>query len=135
MDRRFVLSGAAIASVGLLASSAFAQTEMAMGAAEQKHVTDTGMVGSLSLATSRLAVKKASNSNVKGFAALEVAEQETTNDVLMSLMQPASDASGKMKKPSDAAVAAMLTADEQAMLEQLEGLSGADFDEIGRAHV
>src|ERR1700709_2830753 len=75
----------------------------AMGAAEQKHMMETMAAGSMSLAASRVAAKKARDEDVKQFAEFEVAEQETIPDVLASMKDP-SKARGKMNPPSDAEV-------------------------------
>jgi putative membrane protein len=131
MHRRSILSGLAIASAGLVALPVFAQSasgEAAMGEAEIKHAEQTGMVGSLSLASSRLAVEKATDDMVKKFAALEVAEQETVADVLMSMKMSADEAEGALKKPTDADVEAMLDDEGKQKLEELRGMSGEEFD-------
>lgn len=122
MHRRQMLARVAAASVAVMATSAlgtaaFVQTasaqtampgEAAMGEAEMKHAKETGMVGSLSLATSRVAEGKASDAMVKKFAAFEVAEQETIADVLMSMKADPASAEGALKKPSEAEVEAMI---------------------------
>jgi len=99
MLRRNIMALAAVLPVAALTARAFAQeaapaaaptpatkpseAEMAaMGEAETTHAKDTGMVGSLSLLQSRLAVEKASDAKVKQFATWEVAEQETIGDIL-----------------------------------------------------
>lgn len=101
--------------------------QSAMGAAEQKHVMDTMAAGSMSLAASRVAVKKARDEDVKQFAMFEVAEQETIADVLMSMMDP-SKASGKIKPPSDAEVRQNVPQNEQAMLDKMQQMDGKEFD-------
>lgn len=91
MNRRTILASAAFAAAipGLLSAPAFAQTPTTPGEAEKKHAADTKMVGSLSLATSRVAEEKASDALVKTFAKWEVAEQETIADILKSMKGPA----------------------------------------------
>lgn len=133
MHRRQMLATAAAASLSLNAASAFAQTgttggEMKMGEAETKHAEATGMVGSLSLATSRVAVDKASDAMVKKFAGFEVAEQETIADILMSMKADPAAAEGALKKPSDAEVEAMIAPADKDMVTKLSGMSGAEFD-------
>jgi putative membrane protein len=53
-----------------------------MGQAEIQHIEDTLTVGSLALATSKVALEKAQHPLVKQFAQFEVAEQETVAEVL-----------------------------------------------------
>ncbi|WP_244492493.1 DUF4142 domain-containing protein [Aureimonas sp. AU22] len=139
MHRRQMLASAAAASVALMATSvltqsAFAQTAMpgeaAMGEAETKHAEETGMVGSLSLATSRVAAEKATDAMVKKFAGFEVAEQETVADILMSMKADPASAEGALKKPSEAEVEAMIDPAGKEALTKLRGLSGAEFDKM-----
>ncbi len=141
--RKTLLATVAAASLALVAAPAMAQTAapatpaagtmapgaaMPMGEAEMTHGTETGKVGSLSLATSRVAVEKASDPMVKMFAEFEVAEQETISDVLMSIKASPDAAEGALKKPTDAEVQAMIDAAGKTELEKLQGLSGAEFD-------
>jgi len=131
MNRRTILASAAFAAAipALLTAPAFAQTPTAPGEHEKKHAADTKMVGSLSLATSRVAEEKASDAMVKAFAKWEVAEQETIADILKS-MEGTGKAEGALKPPTTAQVEAMLDAEGKASLEKLKGLSGADFDKV-----
>lgn len=98
-----------------------------MGAAEQKHVTDTMAAGAMSLVASRVAVKKASDEDVKEFAEFEVAEQETIADILMAMKDP-SKASGKINKPSDTEARQHVAKDDLAALEKMEQMDGKKFD-------
>ena len=134
LHRRQMLAAGLAGSVGLIVTSALAQTSgssnMAMGEAETKHAEETAQVGALSLATSRVATEKASDAMVKQFAEFEVAEQETISDVLMSMKADPSAAQGALKKPSEAEVEAMIPASEKEKLTQLQGMSGAEFDKM-----
>ncbi|MBB3950886.1 DUF4142 domain-containing protein [Aureimonas jatrophae] len=134
MHRRQMLASAAAASVALMATSVLAQSAMpgeaAMGEAEMKHAKETGMVGALSLATSRVAEEKATDAMVKQFAGFEVAEQETIADILMSMKADPMQAEGALKKPSEAEVEAMIDPAGKESLEKLRGLSGAEFDKM-----
>jgi len=130
MNRRTMLTAVAAAATlpTLLSSTAtFAQTAAAPGEAEKKHARDTKKVGSLSLATSRVAVDKASDPMVKEFAKWEVAEQETIADILKS-MEMDGKAEGALEPPSDSEIEAMLEAEGKAALEKLKAASGAAFD-------
>lgn len=135
IHRRQMLVTAAAASVSLIATSALAQTtaasgETKTGEAETKHAIDTGMVGSLSLATSRVAVTKASDAMVKKFAGFEVAEQETIADILMSMKADPMAAEGALKKPTDAEVEAMIAPAGKETATKLKGMSGTEFDRM-----
>ena len=99
----------------------------AMGAPEQKHMMETMAAGSMSLAASRVAVKKARDEDVKQFAEFEVAEQETIADVLTSMKEP-SKASGKLNPPSDAEVRKNISQEDQAMLQKMEQMDGKEFE-------
>ena len=85
-------------------------------------------VGSLALVTSRIAVKRAQNAQVKEFAEMEVAEQETIAEVLKSMKQPKAETMGQAPKPTDAEAMAMLDAKGKQMAQKLESASGAAFD-------
>ena len=127
MNRRHMLTTtvALAALPAMLASVARAQgTAMAP---EKKHAEDTKKVGSLSLATSRVAKEKATDPMVKAFAGWEVAEQETIADILKS-MESEGKAEGALKPPSSSEVEAMLDAEGKATLDKLKAASGAEFD-------
>lgn len=133
MERRSVVTGLGF---GLLASTwAAAQDKMpspspavAMGDAEAQYLTRTMTAGSMSLATSRIALEKAKDSDVKEFAQFEVAEQETIADVLKGMKEPG-DVSGMVKPPSKAEVDAGLDAKGKQMVEKLSAAkAGEGFD-------
>jgi predicted outer membrane protein len=142
MLRRNIVTLAAAVPFTLLATRAFAQEvaptpatrpvegadETGMGEAETTHAEQTGMIGSLSLLQSRLAVGKASNEKVKQFAEWEVAEQETIGDILKSMKMGMDDAQGALLPPTDDEARAMAGADAESMLTEMEALSGAEFD-------
>ena len=131
MKRRSILmaTAAAAALPALLSyASAFAQTTSPPpGEAEKKHAEQTKVVGSLSLATSRFALEKASDPTVKEFAKWEVGEQETVGDILKS-METDSKAEGALKPPTEAEVEAAFDADGKAAVDKLRSLSAAEFD-------
>lgn len=128
MNRRNLLkSTAALAMVPTMIASAQSVVAASSEDAEKKHAEQTKTVGSLALATSRVALEKASDPMVKAFAKWEVAEQETIADILKS-METDDKAVGALKPPSDAEVEAMLDAEGKSTLEKLRAASGADFD-------
>jgi len=122
-----ILAGLAAA----IATPAFAQTQTSggnLGDAENKYVKALMPVGSLSLATSRVAMQKATDANVKEFARFEVAEQETIADVVKALQNPGS-ISGEVKAPSDAEVRQNLDHEGQDAFQKLQSTqAGAGFD-------
>jgi len=110
---------AAATLAALLSSPAFAQTAPAPGEAEKLHA-----VGSLSLATIRVSVEKASDPMVKEFAKWEVAEQETIADILKS-MEMDGKAEGALKPPSQDEVEKMLDPEGKGIPRQAEGRARA----------
>ena len=83
----------------------------------------------MSLEASRIALKKAQNPKVKEFAQLEVAEQETIADVLKSMRDQSTPASGQVKAPSAEVVQTNLDAKGKQMMEKLQKAeAGAGFD-------
>src|SRR5579871_4451624 len=131
IPRRTILAAAAATAT----TSVFAQTPPARTSAganasgpEAQHIQQTMMVGSLSLALSRIAEQKASFPKLKQFARFEVAEQETVADVLRSLENPG-QVSGTVKPPSEAEVEQHLDQNGRAMVQKMRSApSGAAFD-------
>lgn len=110
MDRRRLLTGAAALAAALPAArAAFAQEAAAMGEMETA-ILELGM---FSLMTSQLALEKGESDAVKVFAELEAAEQ--------AAVARAFGAEG---------AEIPLTPEHQQMLEQLQGLEGAEFDRM-----
>ncbi len=138
MLRRNLVALAAVLPAAALATRAFAQDAAApaadmampaMGEAEMTHAEQTGMVGSMSLLQSRMAVEKAADAKVRMFAEFEVAEQETIADILKSMMEDGpNDAQGALQPPTDEEVMTMAGPDAAAMMSEMEALSGAEFD-------
>ncbi|UHC18988.1 DUF4142 domain-containing protein [Methylobacterium currus] len=111
------------------AAAATGKTGARMGEAEARYVADILAAGSASLATSRVALSKASGGDVKRFARCEVAEQETIADVLKAMRGPAQTASGQAKPPVEPEVTGQLDPKGKAMLDKLEQAeSGKAFD-------
>jgi len=142
MNRRRALTAVAtVIAMPAFAFSAFAQnapssvsektgnTAAMMGEAEAKHAADTSTVGLMSLETSRIALKKAQHPKVKEFAQFEVAEQETIADVLKSMRDQSTPASGQVKAPSAEVTQTNLDAKGKQMVEKLQKAeAGAGFD-------
>ncbi|MCF4129086.1 DUF4142 domain-containing protein [Methylobacterium sp. SyP6R] len=82
-------------------AAATGNTGARMGEAEAEHAADTLAAGSASLAASRVALRKASDDDVKQLARFEAAEQETIADVLRAMRDPSQAASGQVKPPAE----------------------------------
>lgn len=131
MNRRELMGLAALAAAPLALAATqgrAAESDMAMDEAEKKHATDTKMVGTLSLAASRVATTKASDAMVKQFAGWEVAEQETIADILKTMESGSMKAEGALHPPTEAEAEAMLDEEGKKKLADLKGMSGAGFD-------
>jgi len=127
VPRRTVLVALAAAA----AHSSFAQTQSTPGGdagPDEQYVRETSAIGSLSLAVSRLAQEKAQTDDLKEFAQLEAAEQETLADVLKSLHNPG-PIDGTVKPPSDAEVEQYLDRRGREKLEKMRAApAGTEFD-------
>ena len=128
VPRRTVLVALAAAA----AHSSFAQTQSGPtpggdAGPDEQYLRETSAVGSFSLAASRLAHEKAQTDDLKEFAQLEAAEQETLADVLKSLRKPLID--GTVKPPSDAEVEQYLDRRGRERLEKMRAApAGMEFD-------
>ncbi|KAA2241222.1 DUF4142 domain-containing protein [Salinarimonas soli] len=139
MDRRHVLAtlAAAVAAGPALAqqtmgsgssgaamsgtSSQMSGGMMPMGQAEQQYMQRTMMVGSVALETSKIALEKARNDDVKQFAKFEAEEQQTVAEIIRSMGDPSSTASTQSMPQGDMA----------QMVEKLRGTqAGAEFDRM-----
>lgn len=103
-----VMIGAGATFVGSLLDSATVHAQTSTAGLQSR----VAVLGTASLQTSKLALAKASNPQVKMFAKFEAAEQETMGKILkdMGTTVPAPSAEGK------------------ALLTKLQSLSGAAFD-------
>lgn len=124
IERRLVL-----ATLGaFVASPALAEIPQSDAASpEARYMKDTLALGSLALASSQLALQKASHPKVKEFAQFEVAEQQTLADVLKSLKSE--PPARKVNPPSEAEVKQNLTPPASQQLDKLQSAqSGPEFD-------
>lgn len=142
MDRRALLLGGLAA---LVAGSALAQTGGSsaspspaapganrsggpMGQAEMQHMQQTMQLGMVAMESSRMAMSKARNEDLKRFANFEVQEQTTLAEVLRSMMDPAATAATGQP---DAAMQGSVQMDAGArdMMQKLDSQkAGAEFD-------
>jgi putative membrane protein len=127
--RKLLMSGAiAVAGLSVLGRTSFAATDAA-GSAEKQHMDNTMRVGSLSLATSQLALEKAHNEYVKMFAEFEVAEQETIADIIKTMQGAGSNATTGQASPPTAIIHDQLDAKGKQVLDKLKSVkAGEDFE-------
>jgi putative membrane protein len=162
MDRRIVLAGLAAAVVatpvlaqqsggsssstmpsGTAASgSSMNQGAMRagqMGQADMQHMTDTMRLGMVAMETSRIALTKAQNDDLKMFAQFEVQEQQTVSEILRSMMDPsataATGAQNSTASQSNTSMASnmgnmQMDAQGREMVQKLQQASGAEFDRM-----
>jgi putative membrane protein len=119
-----------------------------LGQAEMQHIQQTLQLGMIALETSRIALQKARNENLKQFAQFETDEQTTLAQVLQTMMDPTATAatgaptqnpsaqtgSSASSTPAAAAASAarapdsMLDAKSREMIQKLQQASNAEFD-------
>jgi putative membrane protein len=158
MDRRLVL----VSLTAAVAAPVFAQQSNQSGGTppnttarsgllgpdEMQHIQQTLQLGIVALETSRIALQKARNENLKQFAQFETDEQTTLAQVLHTMMDPTAPAatgattqsqsaqtgSSASSTPTTAASSAarapdsMLDAKGQEMIQKLQQASDAEFD-------
>jgi putative membrane protein len=155
MDRRALLGGLAAA---LVVGPALAQTSGSspampsgssgsmpmnrmggqMSQADMQHMQQTMQLGMVALESSRIAMSKVRNEDLKRFANFEVQEQTTLSEVLRSMMEPAataatgSTASGQAGQSSATAMPAMqMDASARDMMQKMQNQqAGAEFDKM-----
>jgi putative membrane protein len=153
MDRRALLGGLAAA---LVVAPALAQTGGSapatpsgssgtvpmnrtggqMSQADMQHMQQTMQLGMVALESSRIAMNKVRNDNLKRFANFEVQEQTTLSEVLQSMMEPAATAStgsaGNQASPSNMNVPPMqMDASARDMMQKMQNQqAGAEFDKM-----
>lgn len=155
MDRRALLAGLAAAAVAapVLAQTSGSPTTAQpgaagasggagmsanrtggqMGQAEMQHMQQTMQLGMVAMETSRIAMNKARNDDLKKFANFEVQEQTTLSEVLRSMMEPAATAAtgGATSQQHQAAMQGNMQMDAQSrdMIQKLQSQqAGAEFD-------
>jgi putative membrane protein len=155
MDRRALLGGLAAA---LVVGPALAQTSGSspsmpsgstgsmpmnrmggqMSQADTQHMQQTMQLGMVAMESSRIAMNKVRNEDLKRFANFEVQEQTTLSEVLRSMMEPAataatgSTASGQAGQSSATAMPAMqMDASARDMMQKMQNQqAGAEFDKM-----
>ena len=145
MDRRALLGGLAAAVVALPAlaqTSGSSSSTMpsagaggaamnAMGDAEMQHMQQTMQLGMVALETSRIALNKARNDDLKQFANFEVQEQTTLSEILRSMMDPSATAATGSTAGQAAMPNVQMDASARDMIQKLQGQqAGAEFDKM-----
>ncbi|WP_262299030.1 DUF4142 domain-containing protein [Microvirga sesbaniae] len=150
MDRRTLLGGLAAA---LVVAPALAQTGGSspampsgssgampmsqpggqMSQADMQHMQQTMQLGMVALESSRIAMNKVRNEDLKRFANFEIQEQTTLSEVLRSMMEPAATAAtGSAGGPSTAAMPPMqMDPSARDMIQKMQNQqAGAEFDKM-----
>jgi putative membrane protein len=143
MDRRALLGGLAAVVVALPAlaqtsgsssstmPSAGGAAMNAMGDAEMQHMQQTMQLGMVALETSRIALNKARNDDLKQFANFEVQEQTTLSEILRSMMDPSATAATGSTAGQAAMPNVQMDASARDMIQKLQGQqAGAEFDKM-----
>ena len=104
-------------ALSLLSAAALAQSP---SLPDPDFVMKAGVGNTFEIEEAKLALEKASDPKLKDFANMMIADHQ---DALKTLQQTDAGKSAKM----------MLDAPHQAMLDNLKGFSGADFDKIYKA--
>ncbi|MBQ0821473.1 DUF4142 domain-containing protein [Microvirga sp. HBU67558] len=150
MDRRTLLGGLAAA---LVVAPALAQTSGSsssmpsgssgsmpmnqsggqMSQADMQHMQQTMQLGMVALESSRVAMNKIRNEDLKRFANFEIQEQTTLSEVLRSMMEPAATAAtGSAGGQSTTAMPPMqMDASAGDMMQKMQNQqAGAEFDKM-----
>jgi putative membrane protein len=151
MDRRALLGGLAAA---LVVAPALAQTSGSpsttpsgssgampmnraagqMSQADMQHMQQTMQLGMVALESSRIAMNKVRNDDLKRFANFEVQEQTTLSEVLRSMMDPgATAATGSASGQSGQSTMPPMQMDASArdMMQKMQNQqAGAEFDKM-----
>jgi putative membrane protein len=150
MDRRALLGGLAAA---LLVAPALAQTSGSspampsgssgamspnrtggqMSQADMQHMQQTMQLGMVALESSRIAMNKVRNEDLKRFANFEVQEQTTLSEVLRSMMDPgATAATGSAgNQASQSGMTMQMDASARDMMQKMQNQqAGAEFDKM-----
>jgi putative membrane protein len=151
MDRRALLGGLAAALVitpalaqtsgssstmpsGSTGSMPMNQAGGQMSQADMQHMQQTMQLGMVALESSRIAMNKVRNEDLKRFANFEVQEQTTLSEVLRSMMDPgATAATGSAGSPAgqSAMPAMQMDASARDMMQKMQNQqAGAEFDKM-----
>jgi putative membrane protein len=148
MDRRALLGGLAAA---LVVAPALAQTSGSssampsgssgsmpmnraggqMSQADMQHMQQTMQFGMVALESSRMAMNKIRNEDLKRFANFEVQEQTTLSEVLRSMMDPGATAATGSASSQPGQPAMQMDASARDMMQKMQNQqAGAEFDKM-----
>jgi putative membrane protein len=148
MDRRALLGGLAAA---LVVAPALAQTSGSsstmqsgssgsmpmnraggqMSQADMQHMQQTMQLGMVALESSRIAMNKLRNDDLKQFANFEVQEQTTLSEVLRSMMDPSATAATGSASSQSGQSAMQMDASTRDMMQKMQNQqAGAEFDKM-----
>jgi len=148
MDRRALLGGLAAA---LFVAPALAQTSGSsstmqsgssgsmpmnraggqMSQADMQHMQQTMQLGMVALESSRMAMNKIRNEDLKRFANFEVQEQTTLSEVLRSMMDPGATAATGSASGQSGQSAMQMDASARDMMQKMQNQqAGAEFDKM-----
>ncbi len=148
MDRRALLGGLAAA---LIVAPALAQTSGSsstmqpgssgsmpmnqaggqMSQADMQHMQQTMQLGMVALESSRIAMNKVRNDDLKQFANFEVQEQTTLSEVLRSMMDPGATAATGSASSQSGQSAMQMDASARDMMQKMQNQqAGAEFDKM-----
>ena len=147
MDRRALIGGlaAALIAVPALAQTSGSSSAMPSGAmssnrtsgqmsqADMQHMQQTMQLGMVALESSRMAMNKVRNEDLKRFASFEVQEQTTLSEVLRSMMDPgATAATGSAgNQAAQSGMAMQMDASTRDMMQKMQNQqAGAEFDKM-----
>ena len=106
-----------------------------MSQAEQQWMQQTMAMGMVALETSKVALQKAEDEDLKQFAKFEVDEQQTLSEVLNSLMGTGAMAGGSAANTTGSAGGSagganmpQMEAKDREMVQKLQQASGSAFD-------
>lgn len=104
-------------------------TPLSLSDASKTHTERTIAVGSLSLATSRIAAKKVKASMLKQFTTFEIAEQETIASILKAMTMPGALPSGTVPSPTDAELQMNMDDAGKAVVAKMQAMkAGLEFE-------
>ena len=150
MDRRALLGGLAAALIvapalaqtggssstmpsGSAGTMPMSRTGGPMGQAEMQHMQQTMQLGMMAMETSRVAMNKVRNEDLKRFANFEVQEQTILSEVLRSMMDPgATAATGSTgSQQGQSGMTMQMDASARDMVQKLQNQqAGAEFDKM-----
>jgi putative membrane protein len=102
-----------------------------MSQADMQHMQQTMQLGMVALESSRIAMNKVRNDDLKQFANFEVQEQTTLSEVLRSMMDPGATAATGSASSQSGQSAMQMDASARDMMQKMQNQqAGAEFDKM-----